>query len=256
MSQALQGRSILVTRPAAQASGLAAQIRQAGGEPVLYPLLDIQPLPDSALDVAWDALPQTSLAIFISPNAVAHSVVRLRARGAWPAQCRVAAVGQGTARALAEAGFQDVVFPPTQFDSEGLLALPELGAHPMAGRRVLLFKGEGGRDLLGQTLRERGAEVVEVPCYRRHPPAQDPGPVQARLDASELDAVILSSSEAAAHLPAVFRDDQWAKARVIPVFVPHPRIAEAATSLGCACVVQTAAGDAGLMAGLRAYNWP
>ena len=91
-----------------------------------------------------------------------------RRRRSWPARLRAFAPGPGTAAALAAAGIHDVTIPATTFDSEGLLALPALSQ--VAGKRIAIFRGEGGRDLLGDTLRARGALVDYVDCYRRAAP--------------------------------------------------------------------------------------
>jgi uroporphyrinogen-III synthase len=264
VSLPLAGRNIVVTRPRAQAKELAAGIEAAGGNAILFPLLEIAPLPDNApLDAAVGRLDEASLAIFISVNAVDFSVAAIRARRSWPSTLAVAAVGQGTARALRAEGFAEVILPPTQFDSEGLLALPELAASAVRGRLVLLFKGEGGRDLLAATLAERGGEVLPVPCYKRLPPVADSGMLRELFATDRLDAIVVSSSEAMRHLGKLLLDDVPADGCEIGrrlldqtlIVVPHPRIAEEAARF-CRRIQLTPPGDAGMLAGLSAYNWP
>jgi uroporphyrinogen-III synthase len=264
VSQPLTGRTIVVTRPRAQAAGLIAAIEAAGGVAVPFPLLEIAPLDDAApLEAALARLDAAFLAIFISVNAVDFSLPTIRSHRSWPPALPVAAVGQGTARALNRAGFSRVVLPPTQFDSEGLLALPELAAPAVRGRLVLLFKGEGGRDLLAATLAERGAEVLPVPCYKRLPPSGDGSVLRNLFAAGRLDAIVVSSSEAMRHLGQLLLDDPQPTARAegarlleqTLIVVPHPRIAQEAGRY-CPRIHLTAAGDSGLLAGLSAYNWP
>lgn len=264
MSLPLAGRSIVVTRPRAQAAELAAGIEAAGGTAVLFPLLEIAPLRDSALlDAATARLDDASLAVFISVNAVDFSVPAILSNRSWPAALAVAAVGQGTARALRASGFAEVILPPAQFDSEGLLALPELAAPTIQGRLVLLFKGEGGRDLLAATLAERGAEVLPVPCYKRLPPAADAGMLRELFAAGRLDAIVVSSSEAMRHLGKLLLEDAVPELRDTGrrlldqtlIVVPHPRIAGEAARF-CRKIQLTPPGDAGMLAGLSAYNWP
>ena len=125
----LAGRCIVVTRPQAQAAPLVEAIAAAGGRPLLFPLLEISPAPDvGPLDQAVASLSDYALVVFISPNAVTHAVPAILARGAWPAGVVPAAVGPGTVKALAAHGIGGCLVPSERFDSEALLALPELAA--------------------------------------------------------------------------------------------------------------------------------
>lgn len=229
----------------------------AGGKAVLLPLLEIAELPaDPACARALAALDDAALAIFISPNAVAFGVPRVLAQRPWPAGLAVAAVGEGTARALRDLGFNEVIVPATGFDSEALLACPALSATAVAGKNILLFKGEGGRDLLAATLTERGARVLPAPCYRRLPPRGELGGILLSLHAAgQLDGIVLSSSEAVRHLGALLPPGERAWLAEIPVFCPHRRIAEAAAAIACKKICLTPPGDAGILAGLSEYNW-
>ncbi|MEY2633501.1 MAG: hypothetical protein RIR00_2155 [Pseudomonadota bacterium] len=254
MSLPLAGRTIVVTRPRAQAGGLAAAIVAAGGAPLLFPLLEIEPAADPApLAAAAARLGDYALAIFISPNAVNYS---LPALPAWPAGLLPAAVGQGTVKALAAAGIPGAIAPQQRFDSEALLELPQLQAAALAGRRVVIFRGDGGRELLGDTLRARGAQVDAIPCYRRLPPALGPAVLHAAWDAGQLDALTVSSSEGLRYLLDLLDAAGRARLMATPLFVPHARIADNARALGLQQVILTGPADAGIVAGLCAYNWP
>ncbi|MBI2306852.1 MAG: uroporphyrinogen-III synthase [Rhodocyclales bacterium] len=253
----LAGRTIVVTRPRAQADALAAAIRAAGGEPFIFPLLEIGPAPDPApLADAVARLGDYVLAVFISPNAVDYSLPAILAHGPWPAGLTSAAVGQGTVRALAALGVGGTVAPSERFDSEELLELPELQADRVAGRRVAIFRGDGGRELLADTLRERGASVDCIPCYTRSAPADGAGPLLARWQHGGIDAFTVSSSEGLRHLVDMLDADGRRRLAATPLFVPHARIAESAAALGLGCVVLTGAADAGIIDGLCTYNWP
>ena len=240
----LAGLRIVVTRPRDQATGLAACIEALGGTALLFPLLEIGPAPDpSALrDFAQHAA-QFQLLIFISPNAVHYGMQALRSV---PHGVRVAAVGQGSARALRALGVASVLAPRDRFDSEALLALPEL--QQVSGWRIAILRGDGGRELLGDTLKARGAEVEYVACYRRSRAVLD----MEGLRAAKPDAITLTSSEALAHLDAAL-GERAAQLKRLPLFVPHPRIAAAARALGWQQVLPTASGDDGLCAGLVAW---
>jgi uroporphyrinogen-III synthase len=164
----LAGKTIVVTRPQAQAAPLAEAIAAAGGTPLVFPLLEISPAADPRpLAAAAERLADYALAVFISPNAVDYALPDLLAHGPWPAALTPAAVGQGTVKALAAHGIAGCVAPTERFDSEALLELPALAARQVAGKRVAIFRGDGGRELLADTLRQRGATVDCIPCYRR-----------------------------------------------------------------------------------------
>lgn len=253
----LAGLTIVITRPRDQATQLTQGIEQAGGTALLYPLLEIAEIQDKqALREQLSRLAQFELAIFISPNAVRYGLAAIRAASLLnhatnpllPLQdggsLRIATVGQGSARALREAGVADIIAPTDRFDSEGLLALPEL--KDVSGKRVLIFRGDGGRELLGDTLKARGATVEYAACYRRIKPQQE---VQALLNPLP-DAITVTSSEALSHLDQMLADAPSGAVRAIQLFVQHARIAELARQLGWQQVLQTASGDEGLLAGL------
>ena len=147
----LSGLNIVVTRPREQAVSLAQRIEQQGGNAVLFPLLEISPVADAKpLRTLIARLPEFNLAIFISPNAVRYGMEAILAVGAIPPALKIATVGQGSARALRDLGVEKIIAPQDRFDSEALLALPEL--QQVAGWRVIIFRGDGGRELLGDSL--------------------------------------------------------------------------------------------------------
>jgi uroporphyrinogen-III synthase len=249
VNQPLAGLKIAVTRPRDQAAQLARRIEQAGGIPLLFPLLDIAPAQDQqALHEHLSRLVQFDLAIFISPNAVQYGMAAIHAVGGLPQKLKIATVGQSSAKALRELGITNVIAPAERFDSEGLLALAEL--QDVAGWRVLILRGDGGRELLGDTLRARGAAVEYAACYRRSKPQQD---LAALLDAQP-DALTVTSSEALEHLWQMPGDVQRDSLCGLPLFVPHERIAELARRQGWRQVRLTEAGDDGLLFALTAWS--
>ena len=252
----LAGKTIVVTRPRAQVAPLAEGIAALGGEPLIFPLLEIGPAADpQPLRAAAARLGDYALAVFISPNAVDYSLQAILAHGPWPAGLLPAAVGQGTGRALAAHGVGGCVAPRERFDSEALLELPELAVGRVAGKRVAIFRGDGGRELLADTLRERGALVDCITCYHRSGPADGVAPLLAAWSAGRLDALTVSSSEGLRHLVGLLDAEGRAFLQKTPIFVPHARIAENARALGLSNIILTAAADAGILAGLGAYNW-
>lgn len=247
----LAGMGILITRPRPLSASLAEGVAALGGTPVIFPAVEIAPPADPALlERRIDQLPGAGLAIFISPTAVAQALPKILARhGQWPAGPRLAAVGQGTARALREGGVGPALSHPDGADSEHLLLLPELQS--VAGSRVVIFRGEGGRELLGHTLVERGARVEYAECYRRLPSVDDPEPLLARWRGGGIQAVTVTSAELLANLFQSLGQAGAELLRSTSLFVPHARIAQAARERGVEDVTVTAPGDAGLLAGLR-----
>lgn len=249
----LDGRRIVVTRPAAQAAALADLIRAGGGVPLLFPTIDIVALDDCAqLDAALDRLSGVDLAVFVSANAVQHAMARLGARGLpWPAHLRAAATGPATAAQLAARGVHNLLYPPQRFDSEGLLA--EIDRHGIAPQRVLIVRGSGGREWLLDALAARGVTVQAVASYARVRGHADSAPLRQCAADHALDAITVTSSEGGENLMAMLGADAPAIVNQAPLFVPHPRIAARMRALDCTSVVETAGGDAGLMAGMVAH---
>lgn len=247
-STPLAGLNIVVTRPREQAAQLAESIERAGGKALLFPLLEIGPAADpQALQAVLATLHEFDLAIFISPNAVQYGLAAVRVHGALPAGLRIATVGQGSARTLHEAGIHAVIAPRERFDSEALLALPEL--QDMQGKRVVIFRGDGGREMLADTLKARGASVQYAECYRRIKPQW----ATAALLAAAPNILTVTSSEALRHLWDMSEDTERDRLLALPLFVPHPRIAEAAQQLGWPQVHVTTGGDDGMSSALIAW---
>lgn len=245
MPGSLAGRVVVVTRPAAQAGALAKLIHAAGGVAQIAPLLEITPHHTPALRALGARLATYQFVVFVSQNAVACAGPQLLAHGPWPATTRAVVLGPGSAAALAASGVNDVVVPAGPFDSETLLQHPALQSESVRGARGVILRGQGGRDLIFQTLTARGAQVEYVQCYTRHP--ADPVPVVAALRAGA--AVALTSSEALEWLTRAAGE----QLRAGPLFVPHPRIALAAQQAGWQDVVLTPPGDAGLVQGMEQY---
>jgi uroporphyrinogen-III synthase len=245
----LAGLRIVVTRPRGQSVALAQRIAQAGGIPLLFPLLEIVASEfGEDFSESLHQLPRADFLVFISPNAVQFGLAALRQAGVLlPPSLQIAAVGQGTARALRDAGYEHVLAPAQQFDSEGLLALPAL--QQVAGRHVVIVRGDGGRELLAETLRSRGAQVTYLNCYTRRPAVFD---AQA-LRAARPDALSVTSSEALDALWAGLDAAAREELRVLPLLVIHPRIAARAQQQGWRDVRVTGSGDDGLLAGLIAW---
>jgi uroporphyrinogen-III synthase len=247
MTPGLLRRTVLVTRPPQQAAALAQAIHTAGGTPFVFSALEIEAVPAAALSEPLAHLAKADFVIFISPNAAQYGMAAI---GSLPPSALCFAVGPGTARALAGHGVSGLVTPDGQ-DSEALLALPQL--HDVAGKHVVIVRGVGGRTLLADTLRQRGATVHYLECYRRVRPQADAAALLAQWQTGGIDAVTVTSAETLHNLAALLGDAGRPLLLRTPLFVPHEKIAAAARDFGVAQVIATAGGDAGLVAGL--INW-
>lgn len=248
----LAGRGIVVTRPAHQAAPLADLIGAAGGKAILFPVIEIVEVGDlQPLLALIDRLEGFDLAIFISPNAVNQAMNLIKARRELPPRLLLAAVGRSGVRELRHFGITAVIAPAARFDSEALLELPAL--QDVAGKRIVIFRGDGGRELLGDTLTARGAAIEYAECYRRGRPRLDAAPLLRAWARNELHAITGTSSEGLHNLFDLVGKLGQSWLRKTPLFVPHPRIEQTARELGLATVVLTAQGDEGLVQGLAQW---
>ena len=238
----LSGKHIAITRPAEQAKKLAELITIAGGTPILFPLIEITPLADYALfDAALSQIDDYDWAIFISSNAVQNGMPRLLKK-VLPKNLKFAAIGAITAKELASFGAKHVLFPTEKSDSEALLALPEM----FKAKKVMIFRGVGGREILAETLTARGATVTFAECYQRTNPQQNCD----GLKASKLHGIVVTSSEAMRHLLDLANNADWLKST--PIFVNHARVAEQALARGLTVHIAETAGDEAMFESLSA----
>ncbi|MFT3734537.1 MAG: uroporphyrinogen-III synthase [Rhodocyclaceae bacterium] len=249
----LAGRRVVITRPAPQADGLIRLLQTVGAEPIFFPVVNILPLADTAPLVALASqLAQIDAAFFVSRNAVAQTLAVLP-RERWPDSVAISTVGPGSAADLRAAGFAKVLVPATQFDSEGVLALETFAAANIAGKRVLILRGDGGRELLAEVLQQRGASVQVQPCYRRVAAQTDPAPLHTARRNGGIDALSFTSSEGARNFANLLGDEAAALLASCVCFVPHERIAQQLRELGATSIRLTEAGDIGLVAALQEH---
>ncbi|MFT3820685.1 MAG: uroporphyrinogen-III synthase [Rubrivivax sp.] len=243
---------VIVTRPIAQARPWVQALQALGLDAVALPLIAIEPVERGPIAAAWSQLDGAALAMFVSPNAVQHFFDARPPDQAWPAATLAGSTGPGTSAALRAAGIADaqLVEPPAAgpFDTETLWQ-QRLQQRPWQGRRVLIVRGDGGRDWLAQTLRAAGAQVDFVTAYRRRAPVLDRALVDAALQAPGAHCWHFSSSEAIAHLLAAVPGADWRRSRAEAT---HPRIAERARRAGFGRVGLVGVGAEDLAARLRA----
>jgi uroporphyrinogen-III synthase len=252
---------VVITRPRAQAQELARRVDALGRSAVLLPLLEISPLPDqSQLVRTLAALEDYALVAFVSPNAIDAAFEHIRA---WPPGVTLAVLGEGSRAALArhgiDAGNASIVSPhdASRSDSENLLQSIDLAT--LRGRRVLIVRGESGRELMAEGFAAAGAQVTTVAAYRRQVPVLD-AQLAATLHAllAQPNDWIITSSEALRGLLALLGqlDPQAAVAKMQQqhLIVPHARIAETARALGLTRITLTGSGDERLLAALQSQE--
>lgn len=239
----LAGLGVLVTRPAHQSVDLCRRIEQCGGRPSPFPALEIRPAPDpqharTLLLQAWDTV------IYTSANAVQYA---RDLSAAAPTSRHCAAVGQATAQALARLDRPPDLLPG-QADSEGLLALEAL--RRVAGQRILIVRGQGGRPLLGDALSRRGARVRYAEVYRRARPRTDPTPVLRRWG-RDVQAVTATSAEILENLWHMLGPAGREALRTTPLILVSPRMTPLAQRLGIRLTLcASGADDAALLTSL------
>ncbi len=266
---------VVITRPLAQARPLAERVAALGRPVELLPLLDIAPLADPApLKAALAGLSDYALVAFVSPNAIDAAFAHL---SGWPAGVTLAVLGEGSRAALAAHGITpavaSIVSPAdaAHSDTEHLLQTLDLAA--LRGRRVLIVRGESGRELMADGLRAAGAEVTVVAAYRRSVPELTPALAATlrRLLAQRNDWLITSSEALrglvalAARLRECSGDacgepaslaaapDYVVELQRQHLIVPHARIAETANNLGFTRLTLTGSGDERLLAALQSH---
>ncbi len=241
---------VLVTRPSHQAMPLARLIEAAGGEPVLFPAMQIEPTAHSALATLVAPLDQFDLVVFVSANAVRLGLPYLRKLGGIETGATCAAVGPGTLAELKKAGVQDIICPEHGFNSEALLE--RLSVLRPAPKRALIVRGQGGRETLADALRARGTVVEYLECYRRVKPDLEFGDLVSRSGHS-VQACVATSSSIVQNLFDLAGRQWHSWLCSVPFFVSQPRVAVAAFTQGVDVVYVAGNGDAALMEGLQTW---
>jgi len=250
----LQGTTVLVTRPVEQAQELVEAIHSAGGRAVAFPTIEIRPAPEPArLDGILAHAGQYDWWIFVSANAVRFGVPALRRSGVEAAQVSIAAVGAATAAALRAAGLEVAISPGDSSGSEALVEAPAL--LDLRGRRILIFRGEGGREWLRDVLQTRGAAVDYAECYTRGRPAANMDSLQEARGGRDIDVISVTSVEGLRNLLAM-TGAATVDLRAIPLLVVGERQAQAARDLGWRAAVTIApdAHTSSIVETLRAWR--
>jgi uroporphyrinogen-III synthase len=232
----LAGVGVLVTRPAQQSAGLIKAIEAAGGNAIAFPVIEIVPRSPQDIEADVAALDDPDIVIYVSSNAVEHGL-------AWTTDGAVAVVGPATAAAIEAAARIVDIRPANGYDSESLLAEPAL--NDVAGKTVRIVRGNGGRELLADTLRERGATVDYLPVYERRMPAHSTADVEAlvgRWQAGDIDVTTVMSVESLRNLIALVPDSCHHLLAKTPLVTPAARVLKEAQESLPDCIITLATG--------------
>jgi len=195
MTVSLQGYKVLITRPKKQGAVLCQLVNDAGGMVIPFPVIEIIPSGHFRPGQLLAVLSDSSHIIFISRNAVICTDQLIGALAGHLQAKRVFAVGNGTLQELIEMGVTGVLSPGMKSGSEQLLDLDELKEEMIRGRKIIIIRGESGRELLKQTLESRGAEVQYASVYRREIPKVSPDTVETLWQDTCPDVIVVTSGQ-------------------------------------------------------------
>lgn len=240
----LKGITVLLTRPLERSTALASTIGQLGGNVCELPLIEIEPVEDvescEKIKARILDLDQYYAGIFVSTNAATIAMQWIdRFWPQLPDGFSAYAIGPGTAQVLREFDWP-VYLPEKGVTSEDLLILP--GLKNIEGKRIALFRGVGGRELIAETLRARGASVDYVELYHRHTPDYSCDVLADLIRAHNVNVIVVSSGQILDVLLHSLHHEV-ALLNNIPVIVPSERVRQAGLDAGLSIVVNADGAD-------------
>lgn len=246
----------MITRPAHQAGNLAEGIKNAGGKAFLFPTLDICTAKLTAEDKEKiQQINQFDIIIFISPNAVEHGLKQIQAITDLPHNILLATIGQGSAKALNnKLGKQPDISPKENFNSEGLLATEAM--QNVANKRILIIRGNGGREHLKQVLQQRGALVDYLKVYQRIKPEIDSSDLEQYLQNNEIAVIVITSTESLKNLLELTPEKVTSNLLQLPLLLINKRLIDVADKAGFTnkLIVATEASDEAIIKTLIENN--
>lgn len=230
-TNSLQDRTIVVTRPVAQAGKLIKKLEKLGANVVHFPVIAISPLKNQQQLLAQaKSLGNYDIAIFISRNAATFGTALIKKAGGWPRETQIVAIGDGTAQQLNELGLSADVVPSGTANSESLLSSSMMNS--VEDKRILIFRGIGGREKLANSLRKRGAIVDYLECYERKRPNNDPNILTRLWDRDIMHGIILTSNEGLKNLYQMIKKDDLDRLNTTPLYVISSTMVDLCGKLG------------------------
>ena len=224
--------TVLVTRPRHQSEAFLTLLEQYGMNGVSFPAIDIaeNTIDDNAKETLKN-LDQYNFAIFISVNSVEFGLKVLKSHKLeFPDNLLVATIGPATAEKLDQHGISVDIVPDEDFNTEGLLNCPEM--YDLDGEKIVIFRGEAGREILGKKLEARGAEVVYIDCYKRVVPDIDVTDVEKQISKGNIAAVTVTSVSSVSNLFSMLNKSKEALTQVLFIAASN-RIADECEKIGC-----------------------
>lgn len=244
----------LLTRPAHQNKQLREWLIEDGFKVLAFPTIAISGVPlTPKLEALVAQINRYDIAIFVSRNAVDYAFEHIspdRLSG----QLQLAVIGSATRRAIQVHGLQSQILPASNYNSEGLLAAP--GLQQVAGKRVVIFRGQAGRNLLGDTLVERGARVDYCEVYRRVVPDHSPQAFSSLVLAAYPAIAVFTSTEGLRNAKQLLSAQEWTRLCSIPWLLISERMRETANDLGhnAPIIIAKIASDEGIRESLNAWR--
>jgi uroporphyrinogen-III synthase len=223
----LAGCGVLITRPEHQSHDLASEIEAAGGQVFHFPTIDIIGRDIDEIGREFAELPKPDIVVFVSGNAVAYGLAAVRGKNT-----KIAAIGPATRAAIESVGINVDIFPDKGFDSEHLLQ--HNAFLTVRDSNILIVRGQSGRELLAETLRERGANVDYLYVYDRvqhEPTLADLENLETALSEGRIGFVTALSVETLQHLVQILPPQSIRLLRKSTLVAPSPRVIQTASEL-------------------------
>ena len=255
MPGGLQGQLILNTRPAHQQAELSSLLEQEGAQVLSFPVIDIVPLESSLVQQHLkQQLSTYDILLFVSRNAVDGAFRYIDSSRLKPGLC-FGVIGTATRLALADriANLDSCLLAGSPYNSESLLEADAL--QQVAGKRVLILRGQEGRSLLGDELAARGAEVDYCEVYRRELPVRDVTDFDRLVAKAFPTLVVLTSNVGMQNLIELVDPVVAGRLRRIPWLLISERMRESAVNLGhnASIIIAHSASDKGIQQAICAW---
>lgn len=244
----------LNTRPAHQSEALTQGLKQLGFNVVEFPTIQItSPSDTTLLEYLPEQMQQYDIALFVSRNAVDYAFKYLTP-DQLPAQLQMGVIGKGSWQALRDKGVESQIIPADSFDSEGLLSTENL--LKVEGKKIIIFRGQEGRNLLGDTLLERGAKVTYCEVYHRGIPEYPDQTFNQLTNTKFPEVAIFTSAEGLKNCYSLLHEQEWQSLTEIAWLLISERMRETAIELGHNAVIIIArnASDEGILQALQEWH--
>jgi len=227
----LRNCTIVVTRPVAQAGKLIEKLERLGADVTSFPVIAISAAENhQQLLTQVKSLGTYDIAIFISRNAAIYGSELIKQTGGWPNHTQIAAIGDSTARQLQKQGLTTDIVASGVANSENLLSTRAMSS--VNGKRIAIFRGNGGREILADSLRNRGAVVDYIECYKRKLPNTNHDVLTRLWDKNTLHGIIITSAEGLKNLYKMVKKDDLARLNITPIYVISSTMVELSGKLG------------------------